>query len=117
MLTRPVITARAEASTFAGVGAHELLQDRLWPAHSWRGQARPVMRRYDPKYPKLTPSSARGGCRALCRVAAKSGYPFHQLSPANPPYWFADGHIHLAEATVDSALARVGTVDVVVSAC
>jgi RimJ/RimL family protein N-acetyltransferase len=36
---------------------------------------------------------------ASCRVAAKSGYPFRQLSPANPPYWFTDGHIHLAEAT------------------
>lgn len=35
---------------------------------------------------------------ASCRVAAKSGYPFHELSPANPPYWFTDGHIHLAEA-------------------
>jgi RimJ/RimL family protein N-acetyltransferase len=33
---------------------------------------------------------------ASCRVAAKSGYPFHQLSPANPPYWFTDGHIHVA---------------------
>lgn len=36
---------------------------------------------------------------ASCRVAAKSGYPFHKLSPANPPYWFTDGHIHLADAT------------------
>jgi len=35
---------------------------------------------------------------ASCRVAAKSGYPFHELSPAKPPYWFTDGHIHLAEA-------------------
>jgi RimJ/RimL family protein N-acetyltransferase len=35
---------------------------------------------------------------ASCRVAAKSGYPFRELSPANPPYWFTDGHIHLAEA-------------------
>ena len=36
---------------------------------------------------------------ASCRVAAKCGYPFHELSPANPPHWFTDGHIHLAEAT------------------
>jgi RimJ/RimL family protein N-acetyltransferase len=36
---------------------------------------------------------------ASCRVAAKGGYPFHELSPANPPYWFTDGHIHVAEAT------------------
>jgi RimJ/RimL family protein N-acetyltransferase len=36
---------------------------------------------------------------ASCRVAAKSGYPFGELSPANPPYWLTDGHIHLAEAT------------------
>jgi RimJ/RimL family protein N-acetyltransferase len=35
---------------------------------------------------------------ASCRVAEKSGYPFHELSPANPPYWFTDGHIHLAQA-------------------
>jgi RimJ/RimL family protein N-acetyltransferase len=36
---------------------------------------------------------------APCRVAVKSGYPFHELSPAHPPYWFTDGHIHLGEAT------------------
>jgi len=36
---------------------------------------------------------------ASCRVALKSGYPFRELSPANPPLWFTDGHIHLAEAT------------------
>lgn len=35
---------------------------------------------------------------ASCRVAAKGGYPFHELSPANPPHWFTDGHIHLAKA-------------------
>jgi RimJ/RimL family protein N-acetyltransferase len=35
---------------------------------------------------------------ASCRVAAKSGYPFERLSPANPPHWFSDGHIHVAEA-------------------
>jgi RimJ/RimL family protein N-acetyltransferase len=33
-----------------------------------------------------------------CRVAATSGYPFQQLSLANPPHWFTDGHIHVAEA-------------------
>jgi RimJ/RimL family protein N-acetyltransferase len=32
---------------------------------------------------------------ASCRVAAKAGYPFLELSPANPPRWFTDGHIHL----------------------
>jgi RimJ/RimL family protein N-acetyltransferase len=32
---------------------------------------------------------------ASCRVAEKAGYPFHQLSPANPPHWFEDGHIHM----------------------
>ena len=31
---------------------------------------------------------------ASCRVAEKAGYPFRELSPANPPHWFADGHIH-----------------------
>ncbi|HTW09861.1 MAG TPA: GNAT family N-acetyltransferase [Acidimicrobiales bacterium] len=36
--------------------------------------------------------------QASCRVAEKSGYPFDELSPANPPYWFTDGHIHLAKA-------------------
>jgi RimJ/RimL family protein N-acetyltransferase len=36
---------------------------------------------------------------ASCRVAAKSGYPFREVSPARPPYWFTDGHIHLAEAS------------------
>lgn len=38
------------------------------------------------------------GNQASCRVAEKSGYPFHELSPANPAYWFTDGHIHMAEA-------------------
>jgi RimJ/RimL family protein N-acetyltransferase len=32
---------------------------------------------------------------ASCRVAEKAGYPFRQLSPANPPHWFTDGHIHM----------------------
>lgn len=32
---------------------------------------------------------------ASCRVAEKAGYPFRELSPAKPPYWSTDGHIHL----------------------
>jgi RimJ/RimL family protein N-acetyltransferase len=32
---------------------------------------------------------------ASCRVAEKAGYPFRELSPANPPHWFNDGHIHM----------------------
>jgi RimJ/RimL family protein N-acetyltransferase len=32
---------------------------------------------------------------ASCRVADKAGYPFKELSPARPPLWFTDGHIHL----------------------
>ena len=32
---------------------------------------------------------------ASCRVAQKAGYPFRELSPANPPHWLTDGHIHL----------------------
>jgi RimJ/RimL family protein N-acetyltransferase len=35
---------------------------------------------------------------ASCRVAAKGGYPFERLSPASPPHWFTDGHIHVADA-------------------
>jgi len=31
---------------------------------------------------------------ASCRVAEKAGYPFRELSPANPPHWLTDGHIH-----------------------
>jgi RimJ/RimL family protein N-acetyltransferase len=42
---------------------------------------------------------------ASCRVAAKSGYPFREVSPANPPFWLTDSHIHLAEA---AALRRAG---------
>jgi RimJ/RimL family protein N-acetyltransferase len=38
------------------------------------------------------------GNRASCRVAAKSGYPLDRLSPANPPLWFTDGHVHVAKA-------------------
>ena len=33
---------------------------------------------------------------ASCRVASKAGYPYSEFSPAKPPFWFADGHIHLA---------------------
>jgi RimJ/RimL family protein N-acetyltransferase len=32
---------------------------------------------------------------ASCRVAEKAGYPFRELSPASPPRWLTDGHIHL----------------------
>lgn len=32
---------------------------------------------------------------ASCRVAEKAGYPFRKLSPANPPRWLTDGHIHM----------------------
>jgi RimJ/RimL family protein N-acetyltransferase len=28
---------------------------------------------------------------ASCRVAEKAGYPFRELSPANPPHWFPTG--------------------------
>jgi RimJ/RimL family protein N-acetyltransferase len=35
------------------------------------------------------------GNLASCRVAQKAGYPFRELSPANPPHWLTDGHIHL----------------------
>src|SRR5580658_9652338 len=35
------------------------------------------------------------GNPASCRVAEKAGYPFLELSPANPPRWFTDGHIHM----------------------
>jgi RimJ/RimL family protein N-acetyltransferase len=32
---------------------------------------------------------------ASCRVAEKAGYPFKELSPANPPHWYEDGHVHM----------------------
>jgi RimJ/RimL family protein N-acetyltransferase len=32
---------------------------------------------------------------ASCRVAEKAGYSFREFSPANPPHWFTDGHIHM----------------------
>ena len=35
------------------------------------------------------------GNPASCRVAEKAGYPLRELSPANPPHWFTDGHIHI----------------------
>jgi RimJ/RimL family protein N-acetyltransferase len=35
------------------------------------------------------------GNPASCRVAEKAEYPFRELSPANPPHWFTDGHIHM----------------------
>jgi RimJ/RimL family protein N-acetyltransferase len=39
------------------------------------------------------------GNPASCRVAEKAGYPFRELSPANPPHWLTDGHIHLRQAS------------------
>jgi RimJ/RimL family protein N-acetyltransferase len=41
---------------------------------------------------------------ASCRVAVQSGYPFGEFSPANPPHWFTDGHIHWAGASVWNGL-------------
>jgi len=38
---------------------------------------------------------------ASCRVAEKAGYPFQEFSPANPPHWFTDGHIHMRLAAAD----------------
>jgi RimJ/RimL family protein N-acetyltransferase len=35
------------------------------------------------------------GNPASCRVAEKARYPFLELSPANPPHWLTDGHIHM----------------------
>jgi hypothetical protein len=34
---------------------------------------------------------------ASCRVAQKAGYLFRELSPANPPHWLTDGHIHMRQ--------------------
>jgi RimJ/RimL family protein N-acetyltransferase len=36
---------------------------------------------------------------ASCRVAEKAGYPFREFSPANPPHWSTDGHIHIRRAS------------------
>ncbi|MBO0834375.1 MAG: hypothetical protein J2P28_02510 [Actinobacteria bacterium] len=32
---------------------------------------------------------------ATAITAGWAGYQFRELSPANPPHWFADGHIHM----------------------
>src|ERR1700722_4375990 len=37
---------------------------------------------------------------ASCRVAEKAGYPFLELSPANPPHWLTDGHIHMRQISL-----------------
>ncbi len=42
---------------------------------------------------------------ASCRVAEKAGYPFLEFSPANPPHWFEDGHIHMRRAAEDHGSA------------
>jgi hypothetical protein len=34
---------------------------------------------------------------ASCRIAEKSSYTFHAVSPARPPLWFQDGHIHVQQ--------------------
>jgi RimJ/RimL family protein N-acetyltransferase len=36
---------------------------------------------------------------ASCRVAQKAGYPFRELSPANPPHWLTDGHVHMRQGS------------------
>jgi RimJ/RimL family protein N-acetyltransferase len=38
---------------------------------------------------------------ASCRVAEKAGYPLREFSPANPPHWSTDGHIHMRLAAAD----------------
>ena len=43
---------------------------------------------------------------ASCRVAAKAGYPFLEFSPANPPHWFEDGHIHMRRAAAGHGGAK-----------
>jgi RimJ/RimL family protein N-acetyltransferase len=43
------------------------------------------------------------GNPASCRVADKAGYPFRELSPANPPHWLTDGHIHMRQAADPAA--------------
>jgi RimJ/RimL family protein N-acetyltransferase len=45
---------------------------------------------------------------ASCRVAEKAGYPFREFSPANPPHWFTDGHIHMRLAAADHRCADPG---------
>jgi len=40
---------------------------------------------------------------ASCRVAEKAGYPFRELSAANPPRWLTDGHIHMRLAGASQA--------------
>ena len=35
------------------------------------------------------------GNPASCRVTEKAGYPFGELSPASPPHWLTDGHVHM----------------------
>jgi RimJ/RimL family protein N-acetyltransferase len=44
---------------------------------------------------------------ASCRVADKAGYPVRELSPANPPHWFTDGHIHLRLGADPGPAARL----------
>jgi RimJ/RimL family protein N-acetyltransferase len=41
-----------------------------------------------------------------CRVAEKAGYPFLEFSPANPPHWYEDGHIHMRRAGAEHAGAK-----------
>jgi RimJ/RimL family protein N-acetyltransferase len=47
---------------------------------------------------------------ASCRVAAKSGYEFWEISPANPPFWHTSGHVHVArsrpEMVIPASLVR-----------
>src|SRR3984957_6717996 len=35
-----------------------------------------------------------------CRVAAKAGYPFLELSPAHPPHWLTHGRIHMRQISL-----------------
>lgn len=89
------------------IGARETAEIGYWTAVAARGRgiaAAAVIAATDWVFGEFAGSSLRQimlvhdvANPASCRVAQKAGYPFRELSPANPPHWLTDGHIHMRQ--------------------
>jgi RimJ/RimL family protein N-acetyltransferase len=87
------------------IGAHETAEIGYWTAVAARGRgiaSAAVIAATGWAFDEFAESSLRQimlvhdvANPASCRVAQKAGYPFRELSPANPPHWLTDGHIHM----------------------
>jgi RimJ/RimL family protein N-acetyltransferase len=89
------------------IGARETAEIGYWTAVASRGRGiapAAVIAATDWAFEEFAGSSLRQimlvhdvSNLACCRVAQKARYLFRELSPANPPHWLADGHIHMRQ--------------------